>query len=87
MFQTLNDRGLTIILVTHELDIASSSRSESSCFRDGRIRRDELQSERPSAPHEVPPDAARSRRLTERCSARRRALGARPRPQNPFDAE
>jgi putative ABC transport system ATP-binding protein len=40
IFQSLNDRGLTIILVTHEHDIAQFAR-RSIVFRDGRIRRDE----------------------------------------------
>jgi len=40
IFQTLNDRGLTIILVTHEHDIAQFAR-RSIVFRDGKIRRDE----------------------------------------------
>jgi putative ABC transport system ATP-binding protein len=39
IFQTLNDRGLTIILVTHEHDIAQFAR-RSIVFRDGKIRRD-----------------------------------------------
>ncbi len=41
IFQKLNDQGLTIILVTHELDIASFAR-RSIVFRDGMIRRDEV---------------------------------------------
>jgi len=41
IFQTLNDKGLTIILVTHETDIASFAR-RSIVFRDGTIRRDEV---------------------------------------------
>lgn len=41
IFQTLNDQGLTIILVTHETDIANFAR-RSILFRDGSIRRDEL---------------------------------------------
>jgi putative ABC transport system ATP-binding protein len=40
VFQTLNDKGLTIILVTHETDIARFAR-RSIVFRDGMIRRDE----------------------------------------------
>jgi putative ABC transport system ATP-binding protein len=40
IFQTLNARGLTIILVTHEHDIAQFAR-RSIVFRDGKIRRDE----------------------------------------------
>jgi len=40
IFQSLNDRGLTIILVTHEHDIAEFAK-RSIVFRDGKIRRDE----------------------------------------------
>jgi len=40
IFQRLNDQGLTIILVTHELDIANFAR-RSIVFRDGMIRLDE----------------------------------------------
>src|SRR4030081_1422239 len=45
IFQTLNDKGLTIILVTHETDIANFAR-RSIVFRDGTIRRDEIISRR-----------------------------------------
>jgi putative ABC transport system ATP-binding protein len=45
IFQTLNDKGLTIILVTHEADIARFAR-RSIVFRDGTIRRDEIISNR-----------------------------------------
>jgi len=41
IFQRLNDDGLTIVLVTHEPDIARFSRRE-IVFRDGQIRRDEV---------------------------------------------
>jgi putative ABC transport system ATP-binding protein len=40
IFQSLNDRGLTIILVTHEHDIAQFAKRD-IVFRDGKIRRDE----------------------------------------------
>jgi putative ABC transport system ATP-binding protein len=40
VFQSLNDRGLTIILVTHEADIAQFAKRTIN-FRDGMIRRDE----------------------------------------------
>src|ERR1700675_4213760 len=40
IFQTLNAKGLTIILVTHETDIANFAR-RSIVFRDGTVRRDE----------------------------------------------
>ena len=41
LFQRLNADGLTIILVTHEPDIAHFAKRE-IVFRDGRIRRDEI---------------------------------------------
>jgi putative ABC transport system ATP-binding protein len=41
IFQSLNEKGLTIILVTHETDIANFAR-RSIVFRDGTIRRDDL---------------------------------------------
>jgi putative ABC transport system ATP-binding protein len=48
IFQSLNDRGLTIILVTHEHDIAQFAR-RSIFFRDGKIRRDEVITDRARA--------------------------------------
>ncbi len=49
IFQHLNEeRGLTIVLVTHEPDIAQFARRTLS-FRDGKIRRDETLSKRPRA--------------------------------------
>ena len=48
IFQTLNQGGLTVVLVTHEPDIARFAR-RIIAFRDGRIRRDEPVHERPSA--------------------------------------
>jgi putative ABC transport system ATP-binding protein len=41
IFQKLNTDGLTIVLVTHEPDIAQFSKRE-IVFRDGQIRRDDL---------------------------------------------
>ena len=41
ILQALNDKGLTIILVTHEHDISQFAR-RSIVFRDGKIRRDDL---------------------------------------------
>ena len=41
ILQSLNDSGLTIVLVTHEHDIAQFAK-RSIVFRDGRIRRDEF---------------------------------------------
>src|SRR5207248_1344276 len=40
LLQTLNRQGLTIVLVTHELDIAAYA-SRHLVFRDGRLRSDE----------------------------------------------
>ena len=48
ILQDLNDRGLTIVLVTHEHDIAQFAKRV-IVFRDGRIRKDEPVSHRPSA--------------------------------------
>ena len=48
IFQDLNDRGLTIVMVTHEPDIAQFAKRV-IVFRDGRIRRDDAVTERPAA--------------------------------------
>jgi len=49
IFQRLNEeQGLTIVLVTHEPDIAQFAKRAIS-FRDGKIRRDEMQSKQPRA--------------------------------------
>ena len=48
IFQQLNDHGLTIVLVTHEPDIADFAKRQ-LVFRDGKIRRDELVENRPRA--------------------------------------
>src|SRR5467141_2853589 len=48
IFQKLNDEGLTIVLVTHEPDIAHFAK-RSIQFRDGKIRRDEPVQNRPRA--------------------------------------
>ncbi len=48
IFQKLNDRGLTIVLVTHEHDIAQFARRV-LVFKDGRIRRDDPVPNRPRA--------------------------------------
>jgi putative ABC transport system ATP-binding protein len=48
IFQELNGRGLTIVLVTHEHDIAQFARRVLS-FRDGKIKRDEPVPEPPRA--------------------------------------
>jgi putative ABC transport system ATP-binding protein len=48
IFQSLNDRGLTIVLVTHEHDIAQFAKRV-LVFKDGRIRKDEAVTTRPKA--------------------------------------
>jgi putative ABC transport system ATP-binding protein len=48
IFQSLNERGLTIILVTHEHDIAQFAK-RNIVFRDGKIRRDEPVAHRSTA--------------------------------------
>jgi putative ABC transport system ATP-binding protein len=48
VFQTLNERGLTIVLVTHEHDIAQFA-NRVIVFRDGKIRKDEPVHDRPRA--------------------------------------
>ena len=48
IFQELNDQGLTIVLVTHEPDIAQYAR-RIVVFRDGKIRRDDAVEQRPRA--------------------------------------
>ncbi len=48
IFQQLNDQGLTIVLVTHEHDISQYAKRV-LIFRDGKIRRDEINTARPRA--------------------------------------
>jgi putative ABC transport system ATP-binding protein len=48
IFQNLNEKGLTIVLVTHEHDIAQFSRRV-LVFRDGKIRKDDAVVNRPRA--------------------------------------
>ena len=48
VFQDLNDKGLTIVMVTHEHDIAEFARRV-LVFRDGKIRKDEPVPNRPRA--------------------------------------
>jgi len=48
VFQELNDQGLTIVLVTHEPDVAEFAK-RAITFRDGKIRRDEAVRNRPRA--------------------------------------
>jgi putative ABC transport system ATP-binding protein len=49
VFQSLNDRGITIVMVTHELDIASFSKRK-VVMRDGLVRTDEQVLNRLHAP-------------------------------------
>jgi len=51
VFQRLNDEGLTIVLVTHEPDIAQFAK-RMIVFRDGKIRKDDALHDRPRA-HDV----------------------------------
>jgi putative ABC transport system ATP-binding protein len=44
----LNDKGLTIVLVTHEHDIAQFAKRV-LIFRDGKIRKDDAVTNRPNA--------------------------------------
>ncbi len=48
IFQELNDKGLTIVLVTHEHDIAQFGK-RILVFRDGKIRKDDVVTSRPRA--------------------------------------
>src|ERR1700740_56509 len=48
IFQNLNDKGLTIVLVTHEQDIAQFAKRV-LVFRDGKIRKDDPVTNRPKA--------------------------------------
>ena len=48
IFQRLNDQGLTIVLVTHELDVAHFAK-RTLIFRDGKVRKDEPVLKRPIA--------------------------------------
>src|SRR5438045_673816 len=48
VFQGLNDKGLTIVMVTHEHDIAEFAKRV-LIFRDGKIRKDEAVRSRPRA--------------------------------------
>ena len=48
IFQNLNDKGLTIVLVTHEVDVAHFAKRV-LVFRDGKIRKDDPVDNRPTA--------------------------------------
>ncbi len=45
IFQQLNDHGITVLIVTHEPDIAQFSRRQ-IIFRDGKVRTDKLNTSR-----------------------------------------
>ncbi len=49
VFQTLNEQGITIVMVTHELDIASFAKRK-VVMRDGLVRTDEEVTQRTHAP-------------------------------------
>jgi putative ABC transport system ATP-binding protein len=53
IFQQLNDEGLTVVLVTHEPDIAHFAKRV-IVFRDGKIRKDEAVQNRPRARDVLP---------------------------------
>jgi putative ABC transport system ATP-binding protein len=57
LFQELNDQGITIVLVTHEPDIAAYAKRIVE-VRDGRIRRDEPVRNRRSAADDLQQEAA-----------------------------
>jgi putative ABC transport system ATP-binding protein len=52
VFQKLNDQGITIVMVTHELDIASYAR-RNIIMRDGKVQSDELVKNRLNAENEL----------------------------------
>ena len=52
MFQKLNDAGITIVMVTHELDIARYTK-RTVILRDGKILTDEKVAERLNAEAEL----------------------------------
>ena len=52
VFQKLNDQGITIVMVTHELDIARFCK-RNLILRDGRLVRDELVPDRLKAEEDM----------------------------------
>jgi putative ABC transport system ATP-binding protein len=48
IFQQLNDNGITVVMVTHEPDIAAFAKRQ-IVFRDGRVRTDKLNENRLTA--------------------------------------
>jgi len=52
VFQSLNEKGITIVMVTHELDISSYAKRK-IVMRDGLVRSDETVQRRLLAPDEI----------------------------------
>jgi putative ABC transport system ATP-binding protein len=65
VLQTLNQHGITILLVTHEADIAAYAKRQIT-FRDGRV----LSDERNAAPRDATADLLRVRQQSEETAAR-----------------
>jgi putative ABC transport system ATP-binding protein len=68
VLQTLNQHGITILLVTHEADIAAYAKRQIT-FRDGRV----LSDERNAAPRDAASDLIRLRQQPEEAAARSQA--------------
>jgi len=65
VLQTLNQHGITILLVTHEADIAAYAKRQIT-FRDGRV----LSDERNSAPRDATADLLSVRQRSDETAAR-----------------
>jgi putative ABC transport system ATP-binding protein len=65
VLQTLNQHGITILLVTHEADIAAYAKRQIT-FRDGRV----LSDERNAAPRDATADLLRVRQQSDETAAR-----------------
>jgi putative ABC transport system ATP-binding protein len=65
VLQTLNQHGITILLVTHEADIAAYAKRQIT-FRDGRV----LSDERNAAPRDATADLLRLRQQSDETAAR-----------------
>ena len=63
IFQQLNERGITIIMVTHEKDIAAYAQ-RNVVMRDGLILNDHLVAQRTNAAAQLQSDAQRGTDLT-----------------------
>ena len=59
LFQSLNDQGITIVLVTHEPDVAVYAKRIVE-FRDGKVRRDEIVKDRRNAAADLEEEEERS---------------------------